>query len=368
MVNEAFIRTLFLSILWGTYIYIASIDAHAVIILFILCAISFALFFIAPVTGKPVFIYMCQPLLLFMTTYFVSAPSLSWMIIGYFLFDASIHLHPSGFRLFLYSVMTVLVAEALLYWGYDVMAALPFMLMLMVLTLKFNELIADREGQRHLYDQLLGEYRKLKRVLYVTERHSKAEERTRIARDIHDSVGHKLTALMMKIEILSIQHGRHLFEELKELAADSLEDTREAVKALKEGEVEGIQSVIQLIRKLESESGIMVELTTQHGVLSTRLSNKQAIAVYRSIQEGITNAMKHSSIREVKVMLGKTALGHFQFVITNKIDQDRQFQLGFGLTNMKERIEELGGRLEVHQTDKEFILRGAFPVKEGITA
>jgi signal transduction histidine kinase len=41
--------------------------------------------------------------------------------------------------------------------------------------------------------------------------------------------------------------------------------------------------------------------------------------------------------------------------------------MGFGLTNMKERVEELDGKLEIHQTDKEFVLSGSFPVEEGVT-
>lgn len=367
-VKYSLIRTIFLGILWGAYIYDSSNDLLSLIFLILICSLSMALFFITPITRNPLFFYICQPLLLLISTLLGSEPFLSLSVICYFHLEASIFLQPAKYRIFLYSTLIFFGFEAFLFWNSYTPAALPFFVMFFFVTLKFNEVSADMKEQKLLYGQLLGEYRKLKRVLYVTERNSKAEERTRIAREIHDSVGHNLTALLMKIEMLSIQHGHHFFEDLKGLAEDSLDETREAVKALKEGDVEGIQSVIQLIRKLESESGIMVELTTQQGVLSTRLSNKQSIAVYRSIQEGITNAMKHSSIREVKVRIGKTALGHLHFKVTNKVDEIRPFQMGFGLINMKERVEELDGKLEIHQTGKEFVLSGTFPVEEEVTA
>jgi signal transduction histidine kinase len=367
-VKYALIRTSFLSVLWGAYIYNSSDDLLSLIIQLLICSLSFALFFITPITGNPLFIFICQAILLLVSTLAGSTPALAWSVLCYFHIEACMILQPAKYRLFLCSTLIFFGIEAFLFGESFSIAALSVFAMFFFITMKLNEINADMKEQRHLYDQLLGEYRKLKRVLYVTERNSRAEERTRIARDIHDAVGHNLTALLMKIEMLSIQYGEHHFKDLKELAADSLEETREAVKALKEGEVEGIQSVIQLIRKLESESGIMVELTTQQGVLSTRLSNKQSIAVYRSIQEGITNAMKHSSVREVKVILGKTALGHLHFKITNNIEGCLPFRMGFGLTNMKERVEELYGKLEINQTEKEFVLSGSFPVEEGVIA
>ncbi|OIU73021.1 sensor histidine kinase [Rossellomorea aquimaris] len=362
------IRTIFLSVLWGVLIYDSSQDSISMISLMMICSLSFALFFITPVSRNKLFLYICQTLLLLVSSLVSPEPLLAWGIFCYFHLEASIHLLPEKYRLFMYSTVLFFGVEAFLFWDSYTPAVIPFFAMFLFMTWKVNEGSHDLKEQRLLYDQLLGEYRKLKRVLYTAERNSKAEERTRIAREIHDSVGHNLTALLMKIEMLSIQHGYSLFKEIKNLAAASLDETREAVKALKEGEIEGIQSVIQLIRKLESESSVMVELTTQHGVLSTRLTNKQNIAVYRCIQEGITNAMKHSCVKEVKVTLGKTALGHLHFIITNQLDEVRPFQMGFGLTNMKERVEELGGKLEIHQTDKEFILRGAFPVEEVATA
>lgn len=62
-----------------------------------------------------------------------------------------------------------------------------------------------------------------------------------------------------------------------------------------------------LIRKLEAESHILVQFTIKQGVLSVSLSNEKSVALYRIIQEALTNAMRHAQAREVKIILGKSA-------------------------------------------------------------
>lgn len=218
-----------------------------------------------------------------------------------------------------------------------------------------------REEQTEMYDQLLAEYRQLKRMNVSAEREARLEERTRIARDIHDSVGHRLTALIMKLEMLAIQNKDTDYRVLKQMAEESLEETREAVQTLQADEHEGIATVVQLIRKLEVESHIFVQFTMKQGVLSVPLTNEKSIALYRVIQEALTNAMRHAQSREVQVILGRSATGDISFEINNQIFSAKPFEFGFGLHNMKKRVVELGGSLDVYQTERQFIVRGTIP-------
>nr|WP_246187639.1 sensor histidine kinase [Ornithinibacillus caprae] len=199
----------------------------------------------------------------------------------------------------------------------------------------------------------------------VAEEDTRLQERNRIARDIHDSVGHRLTALIMQLEILAIQEKKDSYRELKRMANESLEETRHAVKALQSDENEGIATVIHLIRRLEAESHIRVQFTTQQGVLSVKLSNDQSVVLYRVIQEALTNAMRHAQSREIHIILGKSAIGDISFDITNSIYEVRNFTDGFGLTSMKKRVEEIGGKVEVYQTNSQFIVKGSFPIDQG---
>ncbi|MFK4998626.1 hypothetical protein ACI2OX_18975 [Bacillus sp. N9] len=66
----------------------------------------------------------------------------------------------------------------------------------------------------------------------------------------------------------------------------------------------------------------------------------------------------------MEVTIGRSAIGDIEWVIANPIVQPNPFEFGFGLTSMRERVEEQGGRLRVYQTDQEFIIEGSMPVKE----
>lgn len=215
--------------------------------------------------------------------------------------------------------------------------------------------------QRGLYEELVVEYRKLKRVNLLAEQDARVEERNRIARDIHDSVGHRLTALIMKLEMLAIQSKNSEYRELKKMAEESLGETREAVKALQTDESEGIATVVNMIRKLEAENQIVVQFTIKQGVLTVPLSNENNVVLYRVIQEALTNAMRHGQSREVRVVLGKSAIGDVTFEISNAVYEVRPIVFGFGLTNMQKRIEEIDGRLDVFQKDNRFYISGIVP-------
>src|SRR5699024_7704287 len=173
----------------------------------------------------------------------------------------------------------------------------------------------QRTSSEREVKKLEAQLRSLKRRNLSMEQAARMEERTKIMREIHDSVGHKLTALIMKLEILAIQNKDESYRELKGMAEESLAETREAVSVLRAEESEGIATVVQLIRKLESESHMIVSFTLKEGVLVTSLSNEKNIHLYRIIQEALTNAMRHADRRKVEISLGKTALGHISFEI-----------------------------------------------------
>src|SRR5699024_5394190 len=107
-----------------------------------------------------------------------------------------------------------------------------------------------KKESQQLYETLLAEYRQFKRLHTHKEEIAKAEERTRIAREIHDSVGHRVTALMMKVEMIYLEAQQEKMVELKDLANESLEETRAAVKTLESTETHGLAANVELIRKL----------------------------------------------------------------------------------------------------------------------
>ncbi|WP_232828022.1 MULTISPECIES: sensor histidine kinase [Paraliobacillus] len=219
------------------------------------------------------------------------------------------------------------------------------------------------------HEVLRTEFRKVKRQLLSSEKFARQDERAQIARDMHDSVGHRLTALLMQLEIAQMQEKDRESKErllvLKDLAKASLADTRSAVKTLKNEDIGGLSAIISLIRKLEAESHVRIEFSIKHGALSAPLTNEQSIVIYRSVQEALTNMMRHSQTKEATIIFDVPASKFFRFEITNPISEKKTMQEGFGLTSMRERINQVNGTLEIQQYNALFSVKGRIPLMEG---
>lgn len=217
------------------------------------------------------------------------------------------------------------------------------------------------------YDALLSEYRDLKRRRASEEEIARQEERVLIGHEIHDSVGHKLTALLMQLEVFRLkidQKDKEQVQSLKTLASESLEETRSAVKMLKNHDVGGLQGILRLIRKLETESFIRIHFSVKHGAFTVPLSGEQSFVIYRSVQEALTNVMKHSNAREAEIMFEAPGSRVFRFEISNPVKNNHRLKEGFGLTSMRERLKKIGGQLEVQKTEKQFLVRGTIKLAE----
>ena len=217
------------------------------------------------------------------------------------------------------------------------------------------------------YDALLSEYKGLKRRLASEEETARQEERVLIGHEIHDSVGHKLTALLMQMEVFRLkadEKDKTQIQSLKTLANESLEETRSAVKMLKQHDVGGLQGVIRLIRKLETESFIRIHFSVKHGAFTVPLTGEQSFVIYRSVQEALTNIMKHSHAREAEVSFETPGGSVFRFEISNPVKNNLRLKEGLGLTSMRERLEKIGGELEILKAEEQFIVRGFIKLGE----
>ncbi|OZU87837.1 hypothetical protein CIL03_14115 [Virgibacillus indicus] len=351
------VRFFIFSLLWVLVLILDSTHLPYSVLAY---TISLGIFFLLSIGKGPLLLYAGLSFMIFLQAYFlVDGLAFTSILLLYTITDAAFRLK-SHFHWYMTGNFLILVILELINDGFLVVNLFLYVLFYIVIT-ALQQKTADLFEQRGIYDELLGEYRILKRLHVEAERDARLEERTKIARDIHDSVGHRLTALIMKLEMLSIQQGNSEYDELKKMAKESLDETRQAVKALQTEEYEGISTVVHLIRKLEAESHILVQFTMKQGVLSVKLSNRNSVALYRVIQEALTNAMRHAGSREVHITLGKSAIGDVSFEIKNAVFEPKPFNYGFGLSNMKSRVEDLQGSLHVYQTEKHFVVSGTIP-------
>src|SRR5690606_13050302 len=111
----------------------------------------------------------------------------------------------NGNRLILFLSVQLILSIGFIYAQSEQIGFYLLVMMAYYIIFTMNQQRAELLEQRQMYEELVGEYRKLKRINLLNEENVRTEERNRIARDIHDSVGHRLTALIMKLEMLAIQ-------------------------------------------------------------------------------------------------------------------------------------------------------------------
>ncbi|WP_052124113.1 sensor histidine kinase [Ureibacillus manganicus] len=334
----------------------------SIVSLIIILTILLLSYFLIPVLKKPLINYIIISSVIPVSAVLNHNMEYLLLLLSFFLIEGSLNLTTRNFYIF--SSYSMIVFIVIAFFSYLPINSLLLIILFVICASFLHHAVIENKEKKELYEQLLLQYRKLKRLSVEQEELVRAEERTKIARDMHDSVGHKLTALLMQLEVMDLQNeSRSILQNVKSLARESLEETRFAVHQLKSSETTGIQSVIQLIRKLEMESHLMIKFTLEKGILSIPLSNAQSIVLYRVLQESLTNAMKHSESKEVEVILAMNSLQQVQFFVKNKVFSHYPIILGFGLTNMKERLQEIGGDLRINNTNQQFIVEGTFPLR-----
>jgi len=350
---------IFLS-LWFLMIYTISESVFVSYFMFTVCLILY--FFLSQRHAHPL-LYMMIIIVLFIHGFVIFDVIYSGLLILLITSVAATRLMQKWF----YSLLGLSVSLFLILVLSHASNIVPFLYIVILysfINLKLNQVFSQKHHFESLYMEVNNENRTLNRMRTLAETVAKTEERNRIAREIHDSVGHRLTALMMKLEMLHIEHKDPIYVELKKMANDSLQETRDAVQTLQTSDVKGIPAVVQLIRKLEAESHLLIQFTIKEGVLSVPIANKNGVVLYRVIQEALTNVMRHADSRHVSITIGQSAIQSLSFEISNPIRERHDFSLGFGLTNMVNRIREIGGTLDVYETNTSFVISGMMPFEE----
>jgi len=177
------------------------------------------------------------------------------------------------------------------------------------------------------------------------------EERTRIARDIHDALGHSLTSLIVQLHALKYMlhdgppHAQEAVHNMLGVAKQSLEDIRSSVHTLASDSTWlGLNPLRALVSQVEKHTGLKVDITTNE--LDTPLPQQITISLYRILQEAITNTLRHSDAKhlQVNVKMLDHAI-HLCVMDDGSISRDKEVRPGFGLTGIQERIETLNGTL-----------------------
>ncbi len=176
------------------------------------------------------------------------------------------------------------------------------------------------------------------------------EERNRLSREIHDGLGASLSSLIIQAEYLqSMAKDEDLQREIKELktcAEESIDELRRSLRMMR-ADFELVPAVEDYCRTFTDRSKIPLKFEKEG--MAGPLSNEAQLAIFRVLQEALSNAAKHGQAKEILVQLRFDELRMALSVKDDGIGFDtRSTPRGhYGLTNMHERAAKVGGEVQI---------------------
>lgn len=204
-------------------------------------------------------------------------------------------------------------------------------------------LVARRQAEAREEQRRLNAELRATRALLAES--SRINERMRISRELHDLLGHHLTALSLNLEVASHMSQGRVQEHVRQaqsLAKLLLTDVREAVSQLREDDAidltEALRSVVDGVPGLD----VQLDIPEQFHVEQP----ERAHLLLRLAQEAITNAVRHAQARRLILSVADDG----DDLLMTARDDGRgadQFRSGNGLNGMRERLEQIGGQLDI---------------------
>jgi signal transduction histidine kinase len=209
-------------------------------------------------------------------------------------------------------------------------------------------------------NQLIRDNEQLRIASIELERKAKLQERTRISREIHDSVGHTLTSALTGLQTAAHAIGKNryslaleMIDRTRENILSGLDDVRTSVHLLREN-IPVDQFIPDLIRLIdETIKQTNVEIACEIDTTMPELSPRIELTIYRALQEGLTNGIRHGFSTYFQFSLTHDA-EHIRFMLSDNGTPPFQIVHGFGLNAMKERVEDVGGELSISISNKDF--------------
>ena len=179
-------------------------------------------------------------------------------------------------------------------------------------------------------------------------------ERARLARELHDETGQALTSILLGLKPLeqaaASDEVRAAVALVRELVVSTLQDVRRLAVELRPSALDDFglaPAVERLVDTFREQSGLQVDLEAHLG--EARLPSEIETALYRVVQEALTNIVKHAGATRVSVLLRRKDGGLLAVVEDDGagFDPSRTREAALGLAGMRERLALVGGRLQI---------------------
>jgi signal transduction histidine kinase len=204
------------------------------------------------------------------------------------------------------------------------------------------------------------------------------QERNRIARDMHDVVAHSLAVVIAQAD--GARYARETdpdavdgaLSAISSTAREALADVRLLLGQLRHPQTEGPQPALADLGRLLDQlraSGLTVSFTTKGEPL--QLGTGQQLAVYRIVQEALTNALRHGDVHQEVTVRFEWMAEELQMTITSAVTTSpatAELRVGHGLAGMRERATLVGGSLATRVDDHAFVVVASIPASAAVRA
>jgi signal transduction histidine kinase len=239
----------------------------------------------------------------------------------------------------------------------DVWTDLPIFLAGLIFIVVFTQVAVGEEKARKEVERLVSELqetnRRLSEFSIKAEELAIVKERNRLAREIHDGLGHYLTTINIQIQAAIVtlekkpERAGELLAKAGSLSQEALSDIRNSVATLRAPMDESLPLEIIIQDVLKSCECTGIETNFRILGVERPISEGLRVALFRTIQEAVSNVQKHAQASNIWVILDFR--DHEQILLTISDDGKGSDHLdgGFGLLGLQERARLLNGKLEI---------------------
>ena len=233
----------------------------------------------------------------------------------------------------------------------SLMVCMNILLFVLYMILLFTSQKDENERIRKLNEQLNQANDQLRDYAINMERMTEMRERNRLAREIHDTLGHTLTGIIMGTDAglalfdVAPEEAKKRMEVVAQSARDGLTDVRRSIKALRPDTLERFtleEALKGLVENFRLTTSAQISYSQEASDL--KLDTDEEDALYRVVQEGLTNAVRHGKADRIEVRITRN-----EDVVTVRVRDNGTgsgvTEEGFGLRHMRERLEMLGGTM-----------------------
>lgn len=217
--------------------------------------------------------------------------------------------------------------------------------------------------------QLSASNQKLEELMTENAHMAEIRERNRIAREVHDTIGHTLTGLSFGLEACRVlaDHGNEALdrqlEVLGKIAKQGIKDVRISVGKLKPDSIEGkdtVEAIRELVENTRNATRIQIALTIDLPD-TMQFDEEEEHTIYRTVQESMTNSIQHGHATEIEIVMKKDMDG-VSIHIRDNGEGCGTLKEGFGLRHMRERIQMLHGSMHYDGTNG-FLVEARIPLR-----